>query len=60
MKLRQAFEIVPGDVVAFVGAGGKTSTLVTLGYELAEFVKTAKQQRKPLTRIRRAQICISL
>jgi molybdenum cofactor cytidylyltransferase len=35
MKLRQAFEIVSGDVVAFVGAGGKTSTLVALGYELA-------------------------
>ncbi len=36
MKLRQAFEIVRGDVVAFVGAGGKTSTLVTLGHELVE------------------------
>lgn len=36
MKLRQAFEIVPGDVVAFIGAGGKTSTLVMLGHELVE------------------------
>ena len=36
MKLREAFNIVPGDVVSFVGAGGKTSTLVALGHELAE------------------------
>lgn len=36
MKLHQAFEITPGDVVAFIGAGGKTSTMVSLGYELAE------------------------
>ncbi len=36
MKLHQAFDIVRGDVVAFIGAGGKTSTLVRLGYELAE------------------------
>lgn len=36
MKLHQAFDIVRGDVVAFIGAGGKTSTLVNLGYELAE------------------------
>lgn len=36
MKLYKAFEIVPGDVVALVGAGGKTSMLVSLGYELAE------------------------
>jgi molybdenum cofactor cytidylyltransferase len=36
MKLHHAFEIAPGDVVAFIGAGGKTSTLVSLGYELAE------------------------
>ena len=36
MKLKQAFEIARGDVVAFVGAGGKTSVLVGLGYELAE------------------------
>jgi probable selenium-dependent hydroxylase accessory protein YqeC len=36
MKLRSAFDIVPGDVVAFVGAGGKTSTLIALGHELAE------------------------
>ena len=36
MKLWQAFEITRGEVVAFVGAGGKTSLLVGLGYELAE------------------------
>ena len=36
MKLYEAFEVVPGDVVAFIGAGGKTSTLIGLGYELAE------------------------
>lgn len=36
MRLQQAFDIVQGDVVALVGAGGKTSTLVTLGYELRE------------------------
>lgn len=36
MKLREAFNIVPGDVVSFIGAGGKTSTLVALGHELAE------------------------
>lgn len=35
MKLHQAFEIVRGDVVAFVGAGGKTSTLIALGRELS-------------------------
>jgi molybdenum cofactor cytidylyltransferase len=36
MKLQQAFDIVRGDVVALIGAGGKTSTLMNLGYELAE------------------------
>lgn len=36
MKLHAAFGVVRGDVIAFVGAGGKTSTLVGLGYELAE------------------------
>jgi molybdenum cofactor cytidylyltransferase len=35
MKLHKAFDITPGDVVSFVGAGGKTSTLITLGHELA-------------------------
>jgi molybdenum cofactor cytidylyltransferase len=35
MKLQKAFDIVPGDVVSFVGAGGKTSTLFALGHELA-------------------------
>lgn len=34
MKLHQALDITRGDVVAFVGAGGKTATLVGLGYEL--------------------------
>ena len=36
MQLQQALGVVPGDVVAFIGAGGKTSLLVGLGYELAE------------------------
>jgi molybdenum cofactor cytidylyltransferase len=36
MKLHQAFQVVRGDVVAFIGAGGKTSALVALGHELAE------------------------
>ncbi|RMG75260.1 MAG: putative selenium-dependent hydroxylase accessory protein YqeC [Chloroflexi bacterium] len=36
MKLYEAFNILRGDVVAFIGAGGKTSTMVSLGYELAE------------------------
>jgi molybdenum cofactor cytidylyltransferase len=36
MKLQKAFDITPGDVVAFVGAGGKTSTLIGLGHELAQ------------------------
>lgn len=36
MKLHQAFGVQRGDVVAFVGAGGKTSTMVALAHELAE------------------------
>ncbi len=36
MKLYEAFDIVRGDVVAFIGAGGKTAALMNLGYELAE------------------------
>jgi len=36
MKLHEAFYVTPGDVVAFIGAGGKTSTLVTMAYELVE------------------------
>jgi molybdenum cofactor cytidylyltransferase len=36
MKLQRAFEVVKGEVVAFTGAGGKTSALVGLGYELHE------------------------
>jgi molybdenum cofactor cytidylyltransferase len=36
MKLQQAFDVVRGDVVAFIGAGGKTSALFNLGHELAE------------------------
>lgn len=34
MKLHEAFSVVRGDVVAFTGAGGKTSALIGLGYEL--------------------------
>lgn len=36
MKLKQAFDVTRGDVVAFTGAGGKTSALIGLGYELCE------------------------
>ncbi len=36
MKLQKAFEIVPGDVVSLIGAGGKTATLIALGHELAQ------------------------
>lgn len=36
MKLQQAFGIQRGEVVSFIGAGGKTSALVGLGYELME------------------------
>ncbi|MEO0562340.1 MAG: selenium cofactor biosynthesis protein YqeC [Chloroflexota bacterium] len=36
MKLHEAFRIVRGDVVAFIGAGGKTSTMVALAHELAD------------------------
>lgn len=36
MKLHQAFGVTRGDVVAFIGAGGKTSTLINMGHELAE------------------------
>ena len=36
MKLHRALDIVRGDVVAFIGAGGKTSAMVNLGHELAE------------------------
>jgi molybdenum cofactor cytidylyltransferase len=36
MKLHRAFGIARGDVVSLIGAGGKTSTMVALGYELAE------------------------
>ncbi len=36
MKLQKAFEIVPGDLVALIGAGGKTATLIALGHELAQ------------------------
>ncbi|MEP7285249.1 MAG: selenium cofactor biosynthesis protein YqeC [Chloroflexota bacterium] len=35
MQIRQALNIQRGDVVAFTGAGGKTSTLFRLGNELA-------------------------
>ncbi|MEL6149070.1 MAG: hypothetical protein AAFR56_05560, partial [Chloroflexota bacterium] len=36
MKLHHAFNIQRGDVVAFVGAGGKTSAMIALGHELAD------------------------
>lgn len=36
MRFGQAFNLARGDVVAFIGAGGKTSLMVSLGYELAE------------------------
>lgn len=36
MKLHQAFDIARGEVVSFIGAGGKSSALFNLGYELAE------------------------
>ena len=36
MKLHQALGVQRGDVVALVGAGGKTSTMVALAHELAE------------------------
>ena len=36
MQFRRAFDVARGDVVAFIGAGGKTSLMVGLGYELAE------------------------
>ena len=36
MKLHEAFSVTRGDVIAFIGAGGKTSTLVSLGHELAD------------------------
>ncbi len=36
MKLKNAFELNRGEVVSFIGAGGKTSLLVSMGYELAE------------------------
>ncbi len=36
MKLEHAFDLNRGEVVSFIGAGGKTSLLVSMGYELAE------------------------
>jgi len=36
MKLQEAFDVARGETVAFIGAGGKTSLLVGLGYELVE------------------------
>jgi molybdenum cofactor cytidylyltransferase len=36
VKFRQAFGIEKGDHVALIGAGGKTSLMVGIGYELAE------------------------
>lgn len=36
MKLREALNLKRGEVVAFTGAGGKTSVMLTLGRELVE------------------------
>ena len=36
MKLHKAFGVARGEVVALIGAGGKTSTLVALAHELAD------------------------
>lgn len=36
MKFREAFGIEKRDVIAIIGAGGKTSLMVGIGYELAE------------------------
>lgn len=36
MKLSHALRITPGDVVAFVGGGGKTTAMFCLAYELAQ------------------------
>lgn len=36
MKLQQALDVIRGEVVSLIGAGGKTSILVGLGYELQE------------------------
>lgn len=36
MKFREAFQLEKGELVAFIGAGGKTSLMVGMGYELAE------------------------
>lgn len=36
MRLKDAFGVIRGDVVAFTGAGGKTSAMIGLGYELFE------------------------
>ena len=36
MQFEKALDVARGDVVAFIGAGGKTSLMVALGYELAE------------------------
>src|SRR5262245_7069878 len=36
MKIAEALEIKPGDVVSFVGAGGKTTGLFLLASELAD------------------------
>ncbi len=36
MNLSEALGVVRGDVISLIGAGGKTSLLIGLGYELAE------------------------
>ncbi len=39
MRLRQALGVMPGDVVALVGGGGKTSTALALAHELAPLTR---------------------
>ena len=36
MRIREALNVQRGDIVAFTGGGGKSSTLFRLGRELAE------------------------
>ena len=36
MKLAEAFRVSRGEIISFIGAGGKTATLHALGHELAE------------------------
>lgn len=53
MKLSQALRITPGDVVAFVGGGGKTTAMFQLANELASHLRVLTTTT---TRIFAAQI----